>query len=197
MSGAVASAAYAVPPMASVADVPVLEEWFARADDGERMLIARGRTAPTSALAWIVVDAWRIARLVVVHVAADPDAEGVMLWIAERRRPSGEEAGQGPGAVRRDGRAAEPEAPDGTPVSDNVLRAIKRAANMGMGAPSLAQLASGAGLRSASHAKYYVDKLKRAGRIGVESRQLKGGTRVRYAIMDTRGRIEKWTGWGA
>ncbi|MFN7028412.1 MAG: hypothetical protein ACK4PC_03505 [Sphingopyxis sp.] len=194
MSGAASPAAYAVAPMAAVIDPAVLEAWFARAEDGERMLIARGRTEPKSALAWIVVDAWRIARLVVVHAEADPESAGVMLWIAERRRPSGDEAGQA--AVRRAGRARAPEAPDGTPVSNNILRAIKRAANLGMAAPSLAQLASGAGLRSASHAKYYVDKLKLAGRIGVESRQIKGGSRVRYAILSTRGAIEKWTGWG-
>lgn len=186
------AASFVLPPMTRTADVAAVESWIGDPDAPSRILIAEGRAKPTGALVWIMVEQWRKAGL--VHLFATPDAAaGGWQWVAER--VEGASAGGG-APVARGGAAREPAAPDGSPVSDCIFRAIKRAANMERPAPSLADLARIAGLKSAANAKYYVDKLKLSGRIAIDTRVVAGGERRRFAVLDTHGVALKRTEWG-
>ena len=151
VGGPIASATYMLPPMTRTADIDALEAWIADPDGAARILVAEGRVQPKAALAWIMVTQWEKAGL--VAIAAEDGARGERRWVAERRVCANPLNGRGPQA-RRGGASAEPLAPDDTPVSDHILRAIKRAANMGFAAPPLSELAQNAGLKSAANADY-------------------------------------------
>ncbi len=190
---------YAIPALAQTAEPEALEAWMATAEPRDRILVAEGRVKPQSALAWMVAANWE--RLHLATIVAEPREGGGYRWIAERIVVGADVAG---GAMSRatvsrairGGRASEPDAPDGTPVSDCIKRAIARAANMNKPAPSLTDLAKIAGLNGASHAKYYVDKLQRSGAIEVETKRFSTGDRRRFAVLDTRGVAVKHTDWG-
>ncbi|WP_411340336.1 hypothetical protein V6U71_21600 [Sphingopyxis sp. J-6] len=186
-----AAESYALPPMAQTAEPAALEEWLSDPDGEDRILVATGRVAPKMALAWVLVHQWKAAGF--VDVVTEPAGKGEWLWIAVRQLCAMPAAVPARGA--KGGRSAEPQAPDGTPVSDHILRAIKRAANMGQPAPSLAVLAKGAGMKAPANAKYYVDRLKVAGKIGVEAKVFAGGERRRYRILDANGTVLKQTEW--
>lgn len=193
VGGPIAAATYMMPPMTRTADVDALEAWIADPDGAERILIAEGRVQPKAALAWIMVTQWEKAGL--LAIVAEDGERGERRWVAERRVCASPLNGRGPQA-RRGGASAEPLAPDDTPVSDHILRAIKRAANMSQPAPSLMALATGAGLKSAANADYYVRKLRQRGLIEVESERRSTGPRRRYQILDERGAVTRQTGWG-
>lgn len=191
--GPIAAATYMLPPMTRTAEVDALEAWIGDPGAAPRILVAEGRVQPKSALAWIIVRQWEKAGL--VAIITEPGARGATCWVAERRVGAASPAG-GAAAARRGGAASEPRTEDGELVSDVILRTIRRAANFGKPAPSLADLASAAELRSASNAAYYVQKLAARGRIGIETRAIIGGQRRRYQILDAQGVVVKQTEWG-
>lgn len=193
VGGPIASATYMLPPMTRTADIDALEAWIADPDGAPRILVAEGRVKPKAALAWIMVTQWEKAGL--VAIAAEDCARGERRWVAERRVCANPLNGRGPQA-RRGGAAAEPMAPDDTPVSDHIFRAIKRAANLGFAAPPLSELARGAGLKSAANADYYVRKLERRGAIRIDSKRFANGTRRQYHILDGQGFSLRRTDWG-
>ncbi|NIJ37895.1 hypothetical protein FHR22_002598 [Sphingopyxis panaciterrae] len=186
-----AAESFVLPPMARVAEPGALEAWLGDPDGEARILVAEGRVAPKTALAWVLVHQWKAAGF--VDVVSEPVGAGEWRWIAVRQLCAMPAAPGARGA--KGGRSAEPLAADGTPVSDHIFRAIKRAANMGLPAPSLATLAKGAGMKAPANAKYYVDRLKVAGKIGVETKVFAGGERRRYRILDTHGVTVKQSGW--
>lgn len=183
-----AAASFLLPPMTRTADIAALEAWLADPTGAPRALVAEGRVAPKSALAWMLAHQWQAAGF--VTVIAEPQDGGEWRWFVERQLC------RVPAPARRSGSAAEPEAPDGSSASDCILRAIRRAANFGRAAPSLRELARLAGLKHASNASYYVDKLKRRGAISVENKTYPGGSRRRYHVIDTHGTITGSTEWG-
>lgn len=185
---------YSIPALAQTAEPEALEAWMGSAEPCDRILVAEGRVKPQSALAWMVAANWE--RLHLVTIVAEARDGGGYRWIAERSGAAAEAAPASASRAVRGGRASEPEAPDGTSISDCLKRAIGRAANMGQPAPSLNDLAKIAGLNGASHAKYYVDKLKRMGAIDVETKRFSTGDRRRFAVLDTRGVAVKHTDWG-
>lgn len=197
--GPLSTATYMLPPMTATVDVDALEAWIGDPESDDSILIAEGRVAPKMALAWIMAQQWREAGL--IAIAARPsekivDGRRDTCWVASKlARPAPLSGGTGR-VARRDGRAAEPLAPDDTPVSDNILRAIKRAANMGQAAPSLAVLAAGSGLKTASNADYYVRKLAQRGLIEIDSKRFATGSRRRYRVLDERGVVTRQTDWG-
>lgn len=183
---------YAIPPLASTADAEALERWMAAAEPGDRVLVAAGRAKPVASMAWLIAAGWE--RLGQAVLSAEPDGAGGWRWIAERAAAT--EAKAMAQRSVRGGAAREPQAPDGTAMSDFIFRAIARAANFNRPAPSLAELARAGGLTSAANAKYYVDKLKRGGSIDVELRQFSNGERRRYLILDRAGVATRQTDWG-
>ncbi len=189
VGGPVSAATYMLPPMTRTAEIEALERWIADDAGDARILVAEGRVAPKSALAWMMVAQWEKAGL--VTLVTEAGARGSTCWIAERL-----DAALSIGGARRSGRAAEPETSDGERVSDCILRHIKRAANFGQCAPSLADLASTAELRSASNAEYYVQKLAERGRIAIETKAIIGGKRRRYQVLDRQGVVVRQTEWG-
>lgn len=189
--GPISGFTYMLPPMTRTADAEALEAWLADANGPARVLVAEGRVEPKMALGWILAQQWAKAKLVAIVTEAGEGGE--RRWIAERL--AFDMPGQRGAPVS--GVSREPLAPDDTPVSDHIFRAIKRAANFGHPAPSLKQLADGAGLSSAAGADYYVrEKLVKTGKLRIETKAIIGGKRRRYQILDRQGVTVRQTEWG-
>lgn len=195
----VASAKYQIGPLCSfVMPVSDVEAWARGAADGERLIYMRGLApARNSATVLLIHDyaAGRMVEHLPQAVVIDPaTGKRETLYSVRRTRglshsqanaagaTAGGGAGRGASAVGGgDGRGlagcAVPDA-EREERMDAILRAFRRAANMGMVAPTNGELAKSLGLKDGEAARYLVNLLVRAGAIKVSDQ----GPRARRIV---------------
>lgn len=140
-------------PLCWVVPVSELESWVRDAGDGERFTYARGLALAQASA--VVVLAREYAQLgwVRTHNLAVTGADGQREteWFCVRKRPVPVDQAERAPAM------AEP--PADAEELDAILRALSRAANMKMVAPTNGELAGLCGIRDARRVRYLVGKL--------------------------------------
>lgn len=162
------SAKYQIGPLCSfVMAVSDVEAWARGAADGERLIYMRGLAPARGTATFLLIQDYAAGGLVahlpqaVVTDAATGARE--TLWSVARKRGGGEAA---PARSTTLAGCAVPDA-EREERMDAILRALRRAANMGMVAPTNGELAKSLGLKDADAARYLVNRLVAAGAIKV------------------------------
>lgn len=194
-----------IPPLAhSVADEGAFDDWLGRARRGDEFRLAMGRVRPIHSPVWLaakMAEAAQLLRIVAIDAGALDGGgwEWRAEWIAARD-------GDGVGAaarvtLRRAGggrRRAEPTTGAGEAVTDAMLRIIRRAANLGKPAPSLAALSKAAELPARQNAQHWLHELVTRQCIRIETdRKHSAGERRRFLIIDGHGKVTGTTDWAA
>ncbi len=149
------------------------DAWVSAAPHGEAVVYAKGQALARGS-ATVVLVRELVAAGMLLHlpqaVRGDPET-GVRetYWSCARVRRSSPAS---PGALphpQADARGATADAGAGSDaeVLDEIYRAFRRAANMGLVAPTNGELAKSLGLNGAERARYLVKKLIAAGQIRV------------------------------
>lgn len=192
---------FTLPPLTeALVDADAFSDWMLAADRGcPPLVIAEGRVRPVHAPVWfaaILAEKAGKARI----VAARADAPGCwrwsVEWLAARDGAVAERASLR--AARGGRRTGEPTTADGEPVTDAMMRLIRRHANAGKGAPSLRELARIAELPLPQSAQHWVAQLVKRGAIKIERcTDTIHGERRRFALIDAHGKVTGRTGWSA
>ena len=196
MSAAASTARCTVGPLAYAIPASQFEDWLAVAPAGARIVYAHGLALPRASASVIAARVEEAAgRVTLTAKLAERDGVRAWEWIATRLRsaapPTPPPSIDGPcGESRASARPRAGEDPDcgDAPVLDDILRQFRRAANMGLVAPTNAELARAHGLPNAERARYLVGKLIRAKAIAVEDR---GPRQRRIVTLLANGRSTK------
>jgi hypothetical protein len=189
---------FALPALTDqLVDADALDRWMTRAQRGDVLPLAVGRVRPVAAPVWMAAKLAERAGCVRIIAAAGDG--GLTRWSVEWLAASDGVAGGGARAVLRaagDRRVvAERTTGDGEPVTDAMLRRIRRACNLGEGPPSLNALATAAELPRPQDAKHYLDKLISANAVRVDQRDERGAVQRRFAVRGDDGKFRMTTAW--
>lgn len=138
-------------------DVPAFDRWVAGARPGQRMLYARGEHIPRHEPAWAHARELSDDKVITLTSGRDPENKRIHCYYAVRIAAPIAQAVTAP--------AVEVNEADPTAL---VLRAIRRAANLGLPCPSNASLATSCGLKDAAAASYRIRCLVQSGDLRVE-----------------------------
>ena len=158
------------------ADAAQLAAWLASAAPGQRITYATGPGLDPGHPVKALVADW-VATGEVLALQQRHPVSRELMYVAQRRKATGG-ALAGDRANVRPAASMPPVFDEGSP-EDVILRALARAANMGLPCPSNAALAEEAGLHNPDAASWRVRKLRDAGLIRIDcSGTARNSTRV-------------------
>jgi hypothetical protein len=138
-------------------DVPAFDRWIAGARVGQRLLYARGEQIPRHEPAWAHARELADDKVITLTSGRDPENKRVFCYYAVRVAA--------PVAQPIPAPVIEVNEDDPTAL---VLRAIRRAANLGVDCPTNASLATSCGLKDAAAASYRIRCLVQSGQLRID-----------------------------